>query len=111
MEKAIDIVVATKAAVFCFSSGYPCCDHYINQMPIKPFKGFARRKSSGNALEEVENPPQSSFRVFERPSTGRKSLSDGNLLSGRTGDGSHSYSPPEDDNIFAGSHGPAYRNL
>ncbi|KAL4919386.1 hypothetical protein BDW62DRAFT_44952 [Aspergillus aurantiobrunneus] len=80
-------------------------------MPIKPFKGFARRKSSGNALEEAENPPQSSFRVFERPSTGRKSLSDGNLLSQRTGDVPHSYSSPEDDNIFAGSDGLAYRNL
>ncbi|KAL4781164.1 hypothetical protein BJX76DRAFT_23719 [Aspergillus varians] len=80
-------------------------------MPIKHFKGFARRKSSGNALEEVESRPQSSFRVFERPSTGRKSLSDGNILTQRTSDGSQSYSPPEDDNIFAGSDGPAYRNL
>ncbi|KAL4794151.1 hypothetical protein BDV19DRAFT_198126 [Aspergillus venezuelensis] len=79
-------------------------------MPIKPFKGFARRKSSGNVLEDVEHAPQSSFRVFERPSTGRKSLSDGNLLSQTTGDRPHSYSPPEDDNIFA-SDGPAYRNL
>lgn len=100
-----------KGCCLLFFKLYSCCDRYVDQMPIKPFKGFARRKSSGNALEEVENPPQSSFRVFERPSTGRKSLSDGNLLSGRTGDGSHAYSPPEDDNIFAGSHGPAYRDL
>ncbi|KAL4751900.1 hypothetical protein BDW72DRAFT_83437 [Aspergillus terricola var. indicus] len=74
-------------------------------MPIKSFK-FSRRKSSGTILEDGENPTQSSFRVFERPSTGRKSLSDGNLL--KTGDGD---SPPEDDNIFAGSDGPVYRNL
>ncbi|KAL5335253.1 hypothetical protein BJX70DRAFT_410660 [Aspergillus crustosus] len=80
-------------------------------MPIKPFKGFARRKSSGNVLEEVENPPQSSFRVFERPSTGRKSLSDGNIITQKIGEGSRFYSPPEDDNIFAGSDGPALRNL
>ncbi|KAL4911617.1 hypothetical protein BDW74DRAFT_10853 [Aspergillus multicolor] len=80
-------------------------------MPIKSFKGFTRRKSSGNVLEDVENPAQSSFRVFERPSTGRKSLSDGNLLRQRTADGPSPGSPPEDDNIFAGSDGPAYRNL
>ncbi|KAL4866396.1 hypothetical protein BDV12DRAFT_135994 [Aspergillus spectabilis] len=80
-------------------------------MPIKPFKGFARRKSSGNVLEEVENPPQSTFRVFERPSTGRKSLSDGNIINQKIGEGTRFYSPPEDDNIFAGSDGPALRNL
>ncbi|KAL2834510.1 hypothetical protein BDW59DRAFT_48457 [Aspergillus cavernicola] len=81
-------------------------------MPIKLPKGFARRKSSGNVLEEVENTPQSSFRVFERPSTGRKSLSDGNIITQRTGDAHHPYPPPEDDdNIFAGSDGPAVRNL
>ncbi|KAL4933612.1 uncharacterized protein BDV17DRAFT_286441 [Aspergillus undulatus] len=80
-------------------------------MPIKPFKGFARRKSSGNVLEDVEHAPQPSFRVFERPSTGRKSLSDGNLLSQTAGDRAKSYSPPEDDNIFVGSDGPTYRNL
>lgn len=36
-------------------------------MPIKLPKGFSRRKSSGQILEEVQNPPQPSFRVFERP--------------------------------------------
>ncbi|KAL2866778.1 uncharacterized protein BJX67DRAFT_372450 [Aspergillus lucknowensis] len=81
-------------------------------MPIKLPKGFARRKSSGNALEEVENPPQSSFRVFERPSAERKSFSDGNFVTQRPGDGRPSYSPQEeDDNIFAGSNGPPFRNL
>ncbi|KAL4811552.1 hypothetical protein BDV18DRAFT_11102 [Aspergillus unguis] len=80
-------------------------------MPIKSFKGFARRKSSGNVLEEAEAQNQSSFRVFERPPTGRKSLSEGNLLRQLTGEGRNSSSPPEDDNIFASSDGPAYRNL
>ena len=36
-------------------------------MPIKIPKGFQRRKSAGNALEELPNPPEPSFRVFERP--------------------------------------------
>ncbi|MCJ1419366.1 hypothetical protein MMC32_005720 [Xylographa parallela] len=49
-------------------------------MPIKLPKGFARRKSSGNALEEVPNPPQPSFRVFERPEYGSKSFDGGNNL-------------------------------
>jgi hypothetical protein len=43
-------------------------------MPIKLPKGFARRKSSANALEEVPNPPQPSFRVFERPLGAGKSF-------------------------------------
>jgi hypothetical protein len=43
-------------------------------MPIKLPKGFPRRKSSGNALEENTNPPQPSFRVFERTPDGRKSF-------------------------------------
>lgn len=46
-------------------------------MPIKLPKGFQRRKSSGNALEELPNPPEPSFRVFERPE-GRKSFDGGN---------------------------------
>ncbi|KAG2412625.1 hypothetical protein HFD88_010182 [Aspergillus terreus] len=66
-------------------------------MPIKLPKGFTRRKSAGNALEEIEAPPPSSFRVFERPSVDRKSVSEGNLLSKR-----FSESTQEDhDNIFA----------
>lgn len=41
-------------------------------MPIKLPKGFQRRKSSGNALEEVQNPPVSSFKVLSRtPSEGK----------------------------------------
>ncbi|KAH1910202.1 hypothetical protein KXV57_009375 [Aspergillus fumigatus] len=73
-------------------------------MPIKLPKGFTRRKSSGNALEEVENAPQPSFRVFERPSADRKSLSEGNITSKRPNGGQVLYTPTEeDDNIFAGS--------
>ncbi|KAF7596176.1 hypothetical protein BBP40_003075 [Aspergillus hancockii] len=76
-------------------------------MPIKLPKGFTRRKSSGNALEEVENPPQQSFRVFERPSVDKKSYSEGNLLAKRLSDGQRFYPPAEDsDNIFAGVDNP-----
>lgn len=51
-------------------------------MPIKLPKSFARRRSSGNVLEDSENPPQhSSFRVIERPSSDARSASEGNLLS------------------------------
>ncbi|KAL9605113.1 MAG: hypothetical protein Q9219_000047 [cf. Caloplaca sp. 3 TL-2023] len=47
-------------------------------MPIKLPKAFPRRKSSGNALEELTNPPEPSFRVFERPD--RKSFDGGHTL-------------------------------
>lgn len=49
-------------------------------MPIKLPKGFSRRKSSGTVLEEVENPPEPSFRVFERPAGGSKSFDGGIAL-------------------------------
>ncbi|KAI9704245.1 MAG: hypothetical protein M1836_007106 [Candelina mexicana] len=54
-------------------------------MPIKIPKGFGRRKSSGNALEEVENPPEPSFRVFERPQGGSKSFDGVNKLNRLSG--------------------------
>lgn len=47
-------------------------------MPIKLPKSLGRRKSSGNALEELQNPPEPSFRVFERPNN--KSFDGGNSL-------------------------------
>ncbi|KAB8256493.1 hypothetical protein BDV32DRAFT_95263 [Aspergillus pseudonomiae] len=79
-------------------------------MPIKLPKGFARRKSSGNALEEGENPPQS-FRVFERPSVDKKSYSEGNLLAKRLSDGQRFYPTAEDsDNIFAEVDSPSQRS-
>lgn len=72
-------------------------------MPIKLPKSFARRKSSGNILEDVESQPQSSFRVFERPSAER-SMSDGAPLSKRFSEGNVVPSALEDsDNIFAGT--------
>ncbi|KAK4698061.1 hypothetical protein P7C71_g111, partial [Lecanoromycetidae sp. Uapishka_2] len=40
-------------------------------MPIKLPKGFQRRKSSGNALDELPNPPEPSFRVFDCPEAAR----------------------------------------
>ncbi|KAI9821622.1 MAG: hypothetical protein M1832_003296, partial [Thelocarpon impressellum] len=50
-------------------------------MPIKIPKGFARRKSSGNALEEVKaSQSESSFRVLERPRAGSKSFDGGSTL-------------------------------
>lgn len=69
-------------------------------MPIKFPKGFTRRKSSGNVLEEVEPTAQSSFRVFERPSD-EKPFSHG-LLSRKM---SEPLNSPMDDseNIFAAS--------
>lgn len=74
----------------------------FSPMPIKLPKGFARRKSSSNALEEVQNPTQSSFRVFERPTGDKKSFSDGNLVAKRLSEGQPLDSPSEDDNnIFA----------
>lgn len=79
-------------------------------MPIKFPKGFARRKSSGNALEEVETPPQHSFRVFERPTSEGK-------LAHRFGSAKHNAdqqslsSVTEDfDNIFAGTERPVPQN-
>ena len=37
-------------------------------MPIKIPKGILGRRASGNAaLEELQNPPEPSFRVIERP--------------------------------------------
>jgi hypothetical protein len=49
-------------------------------MPIKLPKGFQRRKSSGPALEEIPNPPEPSFRVFERPRNASKSFDGGHVL-------------------------------
>ncbi|EEA25849.1 conserved hypothetical protein [Talaromyces marneffei ATCC 18224] len=74
-------------------------------MPIKLPKGFARRKSSGNALDEVEQAPESSFRVFERPN----GLNKGRALT--NGEGRY-YRPAtaESDNIFAGIEKPLPHN-
>jgi len=70
-------------------------------MPIKLPKGFSRRKSSATALEEVANPPQPSFRVFERPTGGSKSF-DGGIALKRMSQGRPLSSPSclADENLF-----------
>ncbi|KAJ6145284.1 hypothetical protein N7470_009179 [Penicillium chermesinum] len=68
-------------------------------MPIKLPKSFGRRKSSGNILEDVEEPNSPSFRVFERPGPNR-SMTDGGMLTKRMSEGNIVPSMLEDDNIF-----------
>lgn len=76
---------------------------------IKLPKGFTRRKSSGNALEELTNPPEPSFRVFERP--GSKSLDGGNTLKRMSQGRPLSAGPHLDGNIFVDSpKGPNLNN-
>lgn len=76
-------------------------------MPIKLPKGFTRRKSSGNVLDEVDQPTESSFRVFERPDGVNKVKTFG-------GNGSENrfYRPAtaDSDNIFAGIEKPLPNN-
>ncbi|OJD11314.1 hypothetical protein AJ78_07885 [Emergomyces pasteurianus Ep9510] len=75
-------------------------------MPIKLPKGFARRKSSGNVLEELDETTQRSFKVFERPGVGsaRKSFDGATTLNSSNSDSSRTKRMSEDpygDNIFA----------
>jgi hypothetical protein len=49
-------------------------------MPLKIPKSFVRRKSSGNALEEVPNAPAPSFRVFERAPAANRSWDGSNAM-------------------------------
>ncbi|KAJ5577852.1 uncharacterized protein N7459_006816 [Penicillium hispanicum] len=75
-------------------------------MPIKLPKSFARRKSSGNILDEVDSNTQPSFRVFERPGANR-SMTDSASLTKRMSEGNLVPSMLEDsDNIFAGTEQP-----
>jgi len=55
-------------------------------------KGFSRRKSSGNAFEDIQAPPsgESTFKVFERPDGASKSFDGGLKLSKAT----NNYLPP-----------------
>ena len=77
-------------------------------MPIKLPKGFQRRKSSGNALNEVLNPPEPSFRVFERPRGAGKSFDSGHALrkvdgavgGGAIAPGRPGYNDEEDGELF-----------
>ena len=73
-------------------------------MPKFP-KAFARRKSTANTLEDVENgppaPPEHSFKVFERPNGGSKSF-DGALKFAKAGSlgGRPRTAYLDDDNMF-----------
>ncbi|KAJ6139424.1 hypothetical protein N7471_005910 [Penicillium samsonianum] len=69
-------------------------------MPMKLPKSFTRRKSSGNVLEDVDAPHQSSFRVFERPGPHR-SMTDGAVLTKPLSEGNTVPSMEDSDNIFA----------
>ncbi|ODH49134.1 hypothetical protein GX48_04752 [Paracoccidioides brasiliensis] len=79
-------------------------------MPIKLPRGFARRKSHGNALDDLgpaSTPVKPSFKVFERPSLGpvRKSYDGTTTLNSSISDGSgtkHSLEDHYATNIFAG---------
>lgn len=70
-------------------------------MPIRFSKAFPRRKSSGNALEELANPPQPSFRVFERSES--KSLDGGTTLKRMSQGRPLSAEPQLEENLFADS--------
>ncbi|KAJ5612677.1 hypothetical protein N7510_005871 [Penicillium lagena] len=71
-------------------------------MPIKLPKLSARRKSSGNILDEVESAPQPSFRVFERPGGPVRSMTDGVPLTKRMSEGNLvTVNLDDSDNIFA----------
>jgi hypothetical protein len=72
-------------------------------MPIKLPKGFQRRWSSANALEEVLTPPQPSFKVFERPGGPSRSFDAAFVLKKPEVTGTAQYPPAnhrheEDDN-------------
>jgi hypothetical protein len=73
-------------------------------MPKFP-KAFARRKSTANAFEDVENgPPASSehsFKVFERPDGGSKSFDGGlNFAKAKGPGGRPRTAHLDDDNMF-----------
>jgi hypothetical protein len=79
-------------------------------MPIKLPRGFARRKSSGNALGDVDGPPGSSFRVIERPGSESRFPDRGNALK-TVSNGRLLGTPTEDlDNIFSGIEKPLPKN-
>ena len=69
-------------------------------MPKFP-KGFGRRKSAANVLEDVQTSPvgQTSFRVFERPDSGSKSF-DGGLKLAKNTPKAKEIQRHNEDNIF-----------
>jgi hypothetical protein len=85
-------------------------------MPILP-KHFGRRKSTANALEDLENAPVvagSSFRVLERPREGNKSFDGGvNFARSLTAPMPPKKDPPQrkPDNMFEDLSGNRYVRL
>jgi hypothetical protein len=69
-------------------------------MPKLP-KSFGRRRSTANALEEIQDPPpiQPSFRVFERPDEASKSF-DGGVKPANYSPKPASYRRHNEDNMF-----------
>jgi hypothetical protein len=69
-------------------------------MPKLP-KSFGRRRSTANALEEIQDssPVQPSFRVFERPDGGSKSF-DGGVKLAKYSPKLASYQRHNEDNMF-----------
>jgi hypothetical protein len=69
-------------------------------MPKLP-KSFGRRRSTANALEEIQNSPlvQPSFRVFERPDGASKSF-DGGVKLGKYSPKPAGYQRHNEDNMF-----------
>ncbi|KAK2750094.1 hypothetical protein FQN57_004586 [Myotisia sp. PD_48] len=81
-------------------------------MPIKFPKGFARRKSAGNALEEaqIQAPAaEPSFRVFERPHRANHSFDSAVALKQQS-ESRRMSEDPYPDNIFAGIQRPSTDN-
>ena len=72
-------------------------------MPIKIPKGFARRKSSGNVLGEVENPPEPSFRVIDRSELASRSFDGGQALKRKSLGRPFSAGPDVDTHSYAKS--------
>jgi hypothetical protein len=70
-------------------------------MPKLP-KGFGRRKSSINALEEIQTSPagQTSFRVFERPPAGSSKSFDGGIKLAKSSPKASNLQNFNEENIF-----------
>ena len=69
-------------------------------MPKLP-KGFGRRKSTANVLEDIQTSPagQTSFRVLERPDNGSK-FSDGGVKVGKNVPKAKEIQRYNEENIF-----------
>lgn len=82
-------------------------------MPIFP-KGFGRRKSTVNALEDIQNsspPAESSFKVLERPKHNKNSSFDGGIKLTRPPERPNTSPMHREDNMFAGINRDRYVNF